>query len=264
MKVKNYKEIQDSLSKYFNTVKLNSIIESSEAMRLPYSYPCDNYMNTVLSNSLVRKTLQSVIDNFYGNQVREIEKHGLTVTDKNFPKLFQQIKYCCGVLSIIRQPKVIVTSQLKGINALSIDNNGSPLILMSKKSTVFLSDQELQFLLGHELGHIASGNLICHTVKGLLDNLNNKSDIIGPMVSDLVDVPLHNWYRCNEFTADRAGLICCKDLDSVKELFVKLFGDIHNTVSEEYYELSSDHPLPATRLKYLSDFYQEIKIKQQI
>ena len=135
---------------------------------------------------------------------------------------------------------------------------------MSKKSTVFLSDKELQFLLGHELGHIASGNLICHTVKGLLDNLNNKSDIIGPMVSDLVDVPLHNWYRCNEFTADRAGLICCKDLDSVKELFVKLFGDIHNTVSEEYYELSSDHPLPATRLKYLSDFYQEIKIKQQI
>ena len=54
----------------------------------------------------------------------------------------------------------------QGINALSIDNNGSPLILMSKKSTVFLSDRELQFLLGHELGHIASENLICHTVKG--------------------------------------------------------------------------------------------------
>ena len=261
MKVNNYKEVQDSLNKYISTVKLHSIMES-ETMTLPYSYPCDNYMNTVFSNSLVREILKSVIDNFYGNQVKEIEKRGLTVTDKNFPKLFQQIKYCCGALSIIRQPTVIVTSQLKGINALSIDNNGSPLILMSKKSTVFLSDRELQFLLGHELGHIASGNLICHTVKGLLDNLNNKSDIIGPMVSDLVDVPLHNWYRCNEFTADRAGLLCCRDLDCVKKLFIKLFGDLHTTVSKEYYELSSDHPLPATRLKYLSEYFQEMNRKQ--
>lgn len=258
--IKNNRDIRTSFNGFLHTINWDSLLES-ETKRLPYSYPCDNYMDIVLSNSLVRKTLYSVIDNFYGNQVKEIEECGQIVTETNFPRLFQKIKYCCNVLSINEQPVTIVTSRLKGINALSVEYDENALILISKRSTVLLSDGELQFMLGHELGHIASGNIVCHTIKGLLDSLNNKSDILGPMISDLISIPLNNWYRCTEFTADRAGYLCCMDFDCVKKLFEKLFTDMQITASKQYGELFVDHPLPETRLRCLFDYVQQLNSK---
>ena len=76
-------------------------------------------------------------------------------------------------------------------------------------------------MIGHELGHILQKNLICHTIKGLLDNLNSKSEILGPIVSDLIEVPLNQWYRCSEYTADRAGLMCTRNIKFIESNFSK-------------------------------------------
>ena len=152
-------------------------------------------------------------------------------------------------------PEVYITNQLKGINALSVGTDNAPIILISRKAVISLSDGELKFMIGHELGHILQKNLMCHTIKGLLDNLNSKSEILGPIVSDLIDVPLNQWYRCAEYTADRAGLICCRHINTVQSLFLKMSSSIR-TLSQfdSYKELGRCHPLYKNRIEKLIEF----------
>lgn len=99
-------------------------------------------------------------------------------------------------MNIDEVPEVYVTNQLKGINALSVGTDDAPIILISRKAMISLSDGELKFMIGHELGHIFQKNLMCHTIKGLLDKLNSKSEILGPIVSDLIDVSLKMVQMC--------------------------------------------------------------------
>lgn len=75
-------------------------------------------------------------------------------------------------------PEVYITNQLKGINALSVGTDSAPIIPISRKTVISLSDGELKFMIGHELGYILQKNLMCHTIKGLFDNLNSKSEIL--------------------------------------------------------------------------------------
>ena len=159
-------------------------------------------------------------------------------------------------MNFVEVPEVYVTNQLKGINALSVGTDDAPIILISRKAMISLSDGELKFMIGHELGHILQKNLMCHTIKGLLDNLYSKSEILGPIVSDLIDVPLNQWYRCAEYTADRAGYICAKSITHIRSLF----GRLCNTTIKEtnqiarFFELSNIHPMYNNRINQLEQF----------
>ena len=97
---------------------------------------------------------------------------------------------------------------------------------------------------------------MCHTIKGVLDNLNNKSEILGPIVSDLIDVTLSQWYRCAEYTADRAGLICTKSILHIKSLFTRLCNTNIKETDQiaRYFELNNIHPMYNSRLNQLEQF----------
>ncbi len=213
-------------------------------------------MDTILSNGLVRKTLQLFADKYCKEQIQNIKSTGQLVYQANYPNFYDILQSCYKSLSVKGIPEVYITNQLKGINALSVGTDSAPIILISRKSVISLSNGELKFMIGHELGHILQKNLMCHTIKGLLDNLNSKSEILGPIVSDLIDVPLNQWYRCAEYTADRAGLICSKSISYIKSLFSRL---CNTTIKEtnqitRYFELSNIHPMYNNRINQLEQF----------
>ena len=221
---------------------------------LPYAYPCDNYMDSILSNGLVRKALHLFADKYCKEQIQNIKSTGQLVNKSNYPHLYVILKSCYKSLNIEDPPEVYVTNQLKGVNALSVGTDNAPIILISRKAMICLSDGELKFMIGHELGHILQKNLICHTVKGLLDNLNSKSEILGHIVSDLIEVPLNQWYRCAEFTADRAGYICCGDCEPIYSLFSKIFEKEYILGHKSYMELFQQHPFINSRLENINEF----------
>lgn len=236
---------------------------------LPYAYPCDNYINVIMSNSFVRKSLHLVVDRYYKNQIDKIRLNSQKVTEMNYPYLFLIVQECYQSLNVTNYPEIMVTNQLKGINALSVGTDKSPVILLSKKSVACLTDDELKFMIGHELGHILQKNMICHIVKGFLDNLNNSSEVLGPIISDMIDVPLNLWHRCAEYTADRAGLLCCKDINVIKRLFYRINKNYMKKTGMlmEYYELSNIHPVYAKRISELEIYYNHFvaaEIKKNI
>lgn len=219
-----------------------------------YAYPCDNYIDSVLENKLTRQTLRAIATKYYGRQIEEVTRNGSKLTEKNYPRLFSNYQDCCKTLRVTNPPKVFITSRLSGINALSVEIEKEPIVMLSYMSVVGLNDLEQKFLLGHELGHIQFGHMLVHTVQGLLDDLNKHAELLGPIVTDLVDVPLNRWYRTSEFTADRAGYLCCKDLQGIKLLFSKIDTQSPVTAFAQYKELGDAYPHITTRIEVLQEF----------
>lgn len=240
----------------FESVQTSEFFSQKKEVHPSYAYPCDNYMDSILSNGLVRKTLKLFADKYCKEQIQNIKSSGQSVGQANYPHFYDILQSCYKSLSVEEIPEVYITNQLKGINALSVGSDSAPIILISRKAVISLSDGELKFMIGHELGHILQKNLMCHTIKGLLDNLNSKSEILGPIVSDLIDVPLNQWYRCAEYTADRAGFICSKSISHIKSLFSRLCNTPIKETSQitRYFELSNIHPMYNNRLNQLEQF----------
>ena len=254
--VEGYNKLKSKAEQIVESVKTSKLLSQKKDAPLPYAYPCDNYMDSILSNGLVRKTLQLFVDKYCKEQIQNIKSTGQLVSKSNYPHFYDILQSCYKSLNIEYVPEVYVTNQLKGINALSVGTDNAPIILISRKAVISLTDGELKFMIGHELGHILQKNLMCHTIKGLLDNLNSKSEILGPIVSDLIDVPLNQWYRCAEYTSDRAGFICAKSITHIKSLFKRL---CNTTIKEtnhiaRLFELSNIHPMYNNRIKQLEQF----------
>lgn len=233
--------------------------EVPESLSVPYyAYPCDNYINTVLANKLTRQTLRAIATKYYGKQIKEITQSSSKLTVNNYPRLFANYQDCCKTLNVLNPPKVYVTSRLSGINALSVEIEKEPIVLVSYMSVIGLNDLEQKFLLGHELGHIQFGHMLAHTVQGLLNDLNHRVELLGPIVTDLIDVPLNLWYRTSEFTADRAGYLCCKDMSTIRNLFKRLEYDAPVSAFNQYKELSDAYPRMSTRIGQLLKYSLKI------
>lgn len=228
--------------------------------REDYAYPCDSYINVLLSSFLVRKTLQKVAEKYYSEEAEKIYKESTPVNTQTYPQLFSIYQTCIERLHIPDQWPLYVTNQLTGINALSIELNGKQVILISRQAVAQLIKNELLFILGHELGHCQYGHMVCHTVLGLIRDMNDASEILGPLITDMIEVPLVKWFHCSEFTADRAGLICSESMQTAHNIFRKL--GLQDTKTDAYTQLcevSSPHPLLQTRWEMLQKYAQEIK-----
>lgn len=260
--VEGYNKLKSKAEQIVESVKTSKLLSQKKDTPLPYAYPCDNYMDSILSNGLVRKSLQLFADKYCKEQIQKIKSTGQLVSNNNYPHFYDILQSCYKSLNVEEIPKVYITNQLKGINALSVGTDNAPIILISRKAVVSLSDGELKFMIGHELGHILQKNLMCHTIKGLLDNLNSKSEILGPIVSDLIDVPLNQWYRCAEYTADRAGLMCASDIRFIESIFQKVIYNKASSTLDDYYELGHHHPDITKRLYELHRYYKTLCLQK--
>lgn len=260
-----------SLSTTYNRLRAfvddfaNSSSDSATALRKPenreawYAEWDDNYMGDLLDNPLTKSILRRIADSYYGKQLDALIDEATALSPDTYPSLFNVFEQCCETLGIVNPPEVYVTGKMRGINALSLEVDGDQLILLGTQ-VVCLSPDEQAFLLGHELGHHQQGNLVCHTVNGLMGNLNNASEIFGPLLLDTIEVPLKRWCRCSEFNADRAGYLCCQNPDAILHLFQRLGMRRSVTAYAQYQELASSHPLLPTRWTTLSEYIERTTI----
>lgn len=214
----------------------------------------NNYMGGFLNNALTKTCLRKIVDSFYGKELDEALEKATPITSSTYPMLNAIYEYCGEKLGMFQRPQAYITDSMMGINALSIEVKGRKLILVSRNVAAQLSPEEQAFMLGHELGHHQQGNLVCHTVNGLLNDLNDASELFGPIIADTVEIPLKRWCRCSEFNADRAGYICCEDLNVVRGLFERLGMSTNHSAYSEYNEISASHPYLHTRLAVLSRY----------
>ena len=260
-----YNKLKNNAGRVMDSVKNIGNLSVSKVKQLPYVYSCDNYLDNILSNALVRDTINRLVDKYSNVQVETIRQYAEKVNIKNYPRFWETFDTCCQILNVEKRPDIYITDRNKSINAITLSVDDSSLILFTKKSLNVLTDGELKFLIGHELGHYIQGNLKCHTLKAMLTKLNKKTYVLGSLLTDTIEVPLNDWYRCAEYTADRAGLLCCKDIKVVESLFSKVAMPCFETTAlADYYELNMDHPTIKNRIKELKSYYKEKFISDQM
>lgn len=263
---KAYKGLWDVIDGFANCTTPQNFHKEPEVAKtikpatpsLDYAYPCDNYIDTILSNQLAQQALRKLADKYYSDQIKEIVSNSICLTKTNFPKLWNNYEYCCNKLSVTPQPKVYITTKLTGLNALSVEYAEKQMILLSFKAAVMNKDAEQRFLLGHELGHIQLGHLAAHVVQGLISSLKSQNKLLGLMISEMLDIALNHWYQASEYTADRAGYLCCNDVDSIMFLLNRVLECKSRTGYYSCMELYKDHPLAKTRISILKQFVKSL------
>ncbi len=254
---KAYNGLRGFVNEFANsTTGSDTAPQKMENRKAWYAEWDDNYMGDLLNNYLTKSILRKIADSYYGKQLDELLEEATELTAESYPLLYEVFSECCNTLGIYNQPQAYVTGKMKGINALSLEVKGKQLILISPKVAICIPREEQAFLLGHEISHHQQGNLVCHTVNGLVDNFNNASAILGPLVLDTIEVPLKRWCRCSEFNADRAGYLCCKDESVIKKLFCRLGMKSCSSAYTDYKEVGAAHPMLHTRWNVLREYFR--------
>ena len=192
-----------------------------------YEHPFDKKALNALEGTpgleiLVRKFNQHGIE-----KLMKIQYTGsnIKVSKNNFPKLYKTLETVCDVLSYEPIPDFYIN--LGFINAWTIGVE-KPLIVTTSGCTSLLSYDELLFVLGHEVGHIKSRHILYHqmaSVLPILGNIIGSATLgIGGLISTGLQIALLNWQRKSEFTADRAGLLACQNVDAATTAMMKIAG----------------------------------------
>lgn len=119
------------------------------------------------------------------------------------------------------------------INAYTTGHQNDAYIVLSSGAVDKLSDKELQFVIGHESGHIRSNHVLYHTLCFYASYILGELGIFGKLALP-IQTALQYWSRMSEFTADRAGLLACQDLNAALSAIMKLSG-----LPEKYYDKAS-------------------------
>ena len=80
--------------------------------------------------------------------------------------------------------------------------------------------------------------------------------LLGPIVTDLINVPLNWWYHTSELTADRVGFLSCRDISTIQQLFSRLGIDAPVNTIEQLRRPSDPYPYRPTKLAQLLQYMQ--------
>ncbi len=163
-----------------------------------------------LAVSAVVRTYKDLLRNQYlGTTVR--------VGPDQLARIHTIAKECAFTLGVPMPTVYVANSPF--MNAYTFGTNDDSFIVVHARLVDDFSDDELRFVIGHEMGHVQNNHVVYGTALRLLKgNLLMLFRILMPPAEAM----LKDWSRKAEITCDRAGLICCRDLDAAMSSFVKM------------------------------------------
>lgn len=198
--------------------------------------------------------------------------NAVRVDERQFRKVHAVWRECCQILDAEKVPELFVTqTPMVNAGAIGIDD---PFVVLNSGTIDLLDEDELRFVLGHELAHVLSGHALYRTMLFVLLRL------VMPLVMTLpvaglmlrgVLMALFEWSRKSELSCDRAGLLCMQDPQKAYRIHMKMAGgnkldqmdldaflaqaaeyetggDVRDNVIKFMSLMWSTHPFPVLRL----------------
>ena len=266
----NIKEKTNSIKEYI-TDKYDANLFSNPVIK-EIAYPLDENIIKGLKFVYIDKILKKPVEKMIAFNYGAIIANSIVVNEKNFPEINDSLKECCNFLKI-EAPYTVIESHI-GMDAKTLGTNEQCYVLLSNMLSQFLDSAQLKFTIAHECGHIAMGHLVFHTALQFGVSAGKYIPVVGSKVSEYGNYPFWAWQRCCDFTADRIGLLCCRDLKAAKTALIKTVGgfknieyiDVDNYVSNaeqilkklnlgKIQEFKQPNPLIFKRIKALDLFY---------
>ena len=190
-----------------------------------YEHPSDRAALAALRkapgfDTVVRKLFGAVGDRalrlaFLASAVR--------VNERQLPALYRSHLEACLVLDL--EPPELFVAQTPFVNAGAIGVD-RPFIVLNSGTLALLDEAEVQFVLGHELGHVLSGHALYKTILRLLLSMTRLAFTVplGGAALLAVTAALLEWDRCSELSADRAGLLVAQSPEVALRATMKVAG----------------------------------------
>lgn len=164
-------------------------------------------------------------------QVTEPLLHGqllgtaVRVSEKQFPLIHRQATICERILNLPPVNIFIGTAPggVPSVSAFTYGTEDSACIFLTSGLVDALNEEELRFVIGHEMGHIKSRHLLYLTIANMITmGLSARTSVLSQVVVGMLGQLLAPWQRKAEITADRAGLLCCQNVHTAVSAMVKV------------------------------------------
>ncbi|NJN91033.1 MAG: M48 family metallopeptidase [Leptolyngbyaceae cyanobacterium SL_5_14] len=251
-----------------------------------YSFSLDRTLQKqIASIGPIRALTQTIVSFAVPIQKQIQQMQSIAVSPRQYPEIYAIGEECAHRLGI-GIPQIFICSALEGHACTIATDDVTPMIILSSGIVERLELEELKFVIGHECGHIHNLHGVYNTAVELMTNalirmvldqfvatgLPNLLDAAEKVIHGGIMLFLLRWSRCAEITCDRAGLICCGDLNTANVALAKLItggGDrLKNINIQEFInqvrtvqstpvrllELASTHPLLPRRMEALNLF----------
>lgn len=145
----------------------------------------------------------------------------LKVTSDNYPKIYEYLQYASQILDVKKVPELYIEWGYN-INACTVGSE-NPIIVLNSGLIDLCDDNEIMFIIGHELGHVKSNHMLYHMMAQVINFFIDQIPF-GNIAAAPIQYALYYWDRMSEFTADRAGLLTCQNKEAAIRAFMKMSG----------------------------------------
>lgn len=184
-----------------------------------YAFAADlRVLRTLTFAKPVRLAAEASVRAFKAWARSDILGRSVRVTPRQFPRLHDVVASCARELHV-PVPTTYVTQDFSRINAGTYGTDNDSFIMIPSATVERLTDDELRFVIGHECGHIQNSHVTYGTA---LNFLTNMTGVFVRWIVTPATIALRAWSRQAEITCDRAGLICCRDMEVATKTIVKL------------------------------------------
>ena len=169
------------------------------------------------------KVLRTLFGIFGEKPVRlAFQANAVRVGPRQFPGLWDQYCEICNTLDAPQRYPLFV-SQDPVVNAGAYGMK-EPFVILNSGAIELLTEEQIDYILGHEVGHVMSDHVLYRTMTQLLIALAGLGFPIVGIAARAVLVALLEWSRKSELSADRAGLLAVQDPDAVMSAMLKMAG----------------------------------------
>ncbi|MCW2791020.1 MAG: peptidase Ste24p [Nocardioides sp.] len=151
----------------------------------------------------------------------------IRVDERQFSRLSYLLADVARILDAPELPELYVSANPVP-NAITIGMN-KPFIVVTSGLVDLLDDEEMRFVLGHELGHAISGHAVYQTLLQRLIQLSGLLSAVplGGLGFRAIMAALMEWSRKAELSADRAGLLATQDAPTAFRVHMQLASGGH-------------------------------------
>lgn len=201
-----------------------------------WEHPADKAALAALRRIPVFDEVLRKLFGFFGEKPVRLafQANAVRVSKNQFPRvhgLYEEVKKTLD--SPGDYPLFISQTPIVNAGAYGMEQ---PFIILNSGTVNLLEDDELAYVIGHELGHIMSDHVLYRTMTYLLLQLASMGFPIVGLAARAVLVALLEWSRKSELSCDRAGLLAIQDPERVMRTMLKMAGggDSDETSLQEF------------------------------
>ncbi len=167
--------------------------------------------------------LRKLVGMFGERSIRlSFKANAVRVTEHQYPWVHERLLRVCDTFGIETPPELYISqTPLVNAGAVGLDE---PFIVLNSSTLELLDRDQVESVIGHEVGHILSGHAVYRTMLFILLRFAlTRYPLAGVAVRPVL-YGLLEWSRKAELSCDRAGLLATQDPDVVMSALMRIAG----------------------------------------